>query len=310
MKNFLETISSMRTAVIIFVLIAAASTAATFMPQETANRHIYGSFWFIALLVFLFISTFTCTVIKAVKGIKPGPFIMHLGMIITMAGALIGVIFGERGMIMFSEGETALSYEKEGGSQAELPFSLKLNSFKVEYYPVKAENKITVNGKKHIAFDAPGTYGEFEIVDIKRDFVINEQGIPVSKSDEWKNPAIRIKCGEDESWVFALFPEFHGDMKFCGKSINYECRVSGGEVREFISDVDVIENNETVFNKKIMVNHPLDYKGYSIYQASFDTKKPGWTGLIIKKDPGLPYIYAGFIIMTLGLFIILFKKLK
>ena len=44
-----------------------------------------------------------------------------------------------------------------------------------------------------------------------------------------------------------------------------------GAVKDWKSTVSVIENEKTLFNKIVEVNHPLTYKGYAFYQTSY-----GW----------------------------------
>ncbi len=43
----------------------------------------------------------------------------------------------------------------------------------------------------------------------------------------------------------------------------------GGEPKEYMSLVEVLENGKTVKKAEVRVNHPLSYKGTSIYQASY-----------------------------------------
>lgn len=43
----------------------------------------------------------------------------------------------------------------------------------------------------------------------------------------------------------------------------------GGEPREYMSRVEIIDNGKPVKTAEVRVNHPLSYKGTSIYQASY-----------------------------------------
>lgn len=73
-----------------------------------------------------------------------------------------------------------------------------------------------------------------------------------------------------------------------------------GSPRQFSTYVTVIKDNIEVFSQKIAVNQPLNYQGVKVYQFRVD--KVGWvTGLLIKKDPGLPWLYGGFIFLLTGL---------
>jgi len=55
-----------------------------------------------------------------------------------------------------------------------------------------------------------------------------------------------------------------------------------GAPKEFRSDLTVIENGQEVLKKSIVVNDPLDYKGYTFYQASYQASEEYWVTI---QDP-------------------------
>lgn len=69
---------------------------------------------------------------------------------------------------------------------------------------------------------------------------------------------------------------------------------------DFKSKITVIEKGQPVLTKIVKVNRPLKYKGYAFYQASYDTKEFKWTGLEVVRDPGVPFVFAGFIMLNIG----------
>ena len=58
---------------------------------------------------------------------------------------------------------------------------------------------------------------------------------------------------------------------------------------------------EEVLKKEIRVNSPLKYGGYSFFQTSYDTIHHDWSGIQIVKDPGVPIVYLGFLLLIVGL---------
>jgi hypothetical protein len=77
-------------------------------------------------------------------------------------------------------------------------------------------------------------------------------------------------------------------------------------VRDFFSVLQVIDGEEVVLEKKIEVNDPLRYGGYTFYQSSYDQKGLSWSGLQVRNDPGVPLVYAGFLIQILGMIVIFY----
>jgi cytochrome c biogenesis protein ResB len=73
-------------------------------------------------------------------------------------------------------------------------------------------------------------------------------------------------------------------------------------VRAYISDVQVIKDGNVVAEKSIKVNHPLHFGGYHFYQSFFDTEGHRYTVLSIVSDTGLNLVYAGYLMLGIGVF--------
>ena len=73
-----------------------------------------------------------------------------------------------------------------------------------------------------------------------------------------------------------------------------------GAVRDYISSLAVIENDETVAEKDVEVNHPLHYGGYYFYQYSYDTQAGQYSVLMVVSDTGLGLVYAGYVMLCAG----------
>ena len=62
--------------------------------------------------------------------------------------------------------------------------------------------------------------------------------------------------------------------------------------------------------KTIWMNHPLDYKGYRIFQSSYiqDPKTGNTSIFTIAKNPGIVFIYSGAIIIFIGIICVFYVK--
>lgn len=54
----------------------------------------------------------------------------------------------------------------------------------------------------------------------------------------------------------------------------FDIEMDRGNISDYISVLTVIEGNQEIFSKRIEVNHPLRYRGFRFYQASFDPSHP------------------------------------
>ena len=131
----------------------------------------------------------------------------------------------------------------------------------------------------------------------------------IKKSDEVGMPAILAEVegpnGKVEDWIFSSnqYATWYTDNNF---ALVYES--TGESVKHFTSKLRIEEDGQTVAEKTIRVNDPLEYKGYVIYQSSYDPEAGEFSGLQIVKDPGIPIAYSGFGALCFGVVFIFYIK--
>ncbi|MFH1563283.1 MAG: cytochrome c biogenesis protein ResB [Nitrospirota bacterium] len=78
-------------------------------------------------------------------------------------------------------------------------------------------------------------------------------------------------------------------------------------IKDYKSNLSIIENGKEILTKTIEVNYPLNYKGIRFYQASYkvDVDKDFhhfyYSGLQVVKDPGVGVVWLGCSLLMLGL---------
>ena len=75
----------------------------------------------------------------------------------------------------------------------------------------------------------------------------------------------------------------------------------------YASEVTVVDG-ETEFPFRIYMNNILSYKGYRLYQSSYDRDELGTILSINKDKPGTYVSYAGYLLLAIGLLFVLFNK--
>ena len=80
------------------------------------------------------------------------------------------------------------------------------------------------------------------------------------------------------------------------------------QIRDYISDLAVFEEEQIVKEKSIEVNHPLHYGGYHFYQHSYDERAQQYTILSVASDSGLLAVYIGFALTGFGVFWLFWGK--
>lgn len=75
------------------------------------------------------------------------------------------------------------------------------------------------------------------------------------------------------------------------------------EPQRFVSRVEILTESGQHVETDILVNKPFAIEGWKIYQLNYDTQKGRWSDISILelvRDPWLPYVYTGIILMLLG----------
>ncbi|MBI3008724.1 MAG: cytochrome c biogenesis protein ResB [Candidatus Omnitrophica bacterium] len=333
--------SSINAGITLLSIIAIASCIGTIIPQDLTKDEylskysreaydilnafklttLFHSWWFITLLVLLILNLAVATINRFSFKLKSiGFLITHSSIIIIIIGAIIGNVNGERGFLWLKEGETKSTFSI-GDVSRKLNFNLRLKDFILEHYNSDSQ-KITVSVVKEgksfeyvypveigKEYNVQGTDYKIKMLRYVPDFVIDiETKEAVTRTDEPNNPALQVEIISPEGnvsnrWLFARYPGMHGDKE---KDIEIVYHWAQERIKDFKSELEVLEGDRLVQSKMIEVNHPLEYKGYVFYQASYNPQDLTVTGLQVTKDPGVPVVYTGFIMLVGGLVVVFY----
>ncbi len=401
-RIIMEVLSSMRMAIVLLVLIAAAAIVGTLLPDPAAQKYVYGQIWFHSLLGLLGLTIVCCTIWRGRVGIsRIWSLLTHAGILLVLVGAMVTLLSAERGSVVIWEGQAVGAFHLEGHepsaeSKRELGFAVRLVDFRIDYYPALdyvfvlrdgvAQAKLTATigrpvempgvGLRLTALEVdpagmlkavtadgtvtiiPATAGtihklgdghEVKIIRYEPSFKLDRKtGVVTSDTDAPDNPALQVSIvsGGDESgpqWLFSKIrdvqhreasPPGH-DIKlsfFGPPASRLRVRIESpqgdktldlyhGEpvkspfeegtelvfvrradrVKEFESEVEVIEEGTVVRRHVIRVNSPLVHKGTRLSQFGYDERRLRWTSLGVSRDKGAGFVYAGFMALIAGL---------
>ena len=125
-----------------YAAMVAALAAATFVEHgygtDAAHSGVYGSTWFSALWAAIVLLGAAWMVRRRVK--SPGVLLLHVSFAVILAGGLLTKLTSFQGEVHLKQGLRTAEYSsKADGENKPLGFAVKLDSFKVEYYPGTAE---------------------------------------------------------------------------------------------------------------------------------------------------------------------------
>jgi len=265
---------------------------------------------------------------------KPGLFMIHSGCLLVLAGSMWGSQAGHRlgerflgvrkipnGYMLISEGNTENRVTQEDFRQqlGELPFSIKLNDFRLEFYEADEDSvpQLYIQTKEGQYLQLVARAGEevslgqgkgkLKVLRTFGNFKIqleNGKRIVTDEEQDEENPAVEVEIEVPDGnsytrYVFERFEGFSHGEDGDGLQLSYVSQ-RPRMVRDYFSDVVIIEDGKEKTSKAIEVNHPLHYKGYHFYQHSYDSKAGQYTILSVTSDSGLYAVYVGYWLLCLG----------
>ena len=159
----LSLISDIRFALISLLLSIIFIATATFVEKFYGTEIALNFFYYNVALYLLFTISAISFIAFAIKfklaqrG-RYGAIVLHFAFIIIIIGAITTHYTGKEGNIHLRESDVATYFTSKDGDKINLPFSLKLNRFEVEYYegnefPLAYKSFVTID-KKECSYDA------------------------------------------------------------------------------------------------------------------------------------------------------------
>ncbi len=243
----------------------------------------------------------------------------HAGLWLLLAAAGLGAADRERHVMHVREGEVEWRVYDDRNEVLELPLAVRLDDFDLEEYPPKlavidrATGRPLPEGRAdwyQIDPEKPeGRLGDWEI---KLQQYIH-QALPAGNGDWQESPrpesaqAARVMARNTataemrQGWVSA------GNSRIPPAYLmlddNRVLVMSRPEPKRFTSAIKVYTREGREREARVEVNKPLAIGQWMIYQHSYDDqagRMSDYSGFELVYDPGLPFVHAGLILMTLG----------
>ena len=254
-----------------------------------------------------------------------GVYITHLSILIILAGAIIGLYFGFNAYLNLPEGQTTSVAYKDRGAEVPLGFEVRCDNFEVDYYgdsdmPKAYKSWLTVfkNGKevmnKVISVNDPLTYEGITFYQSSFGTVPDsmDRGVVVLTvvSQEGKSEQVNTRVGgtftipgtSETGRITNFSPALSFDQ--AGRPYTYDQNLLNPAIFvEFSSPAG------KPFSGWILQRYPQTWNlpdGGKVEFRSFWGVQ--YTGLQVRKDPGVLIVYLGCIIMAIGLYITFFMS--
>lgn len=251
-----------------------------------------------------------------------GVYIVHLGVLIVIAGAVIGSVFGFEADINLNEGEESHIVQlAKGRGVRQLDFSVRCDKFIVDFYDTGAprtyrsdlsfikDGRVISKGSmlvNHpVTFDGlrfyQSSYGmseESKAVLSYRNANAETEEIIVMPGQTFDLPAQKAK---------ATVLRVEGDMMQYGPAVklNIETHKKNIQFWVFQHIDDIVADNPGLLSQVPLFNPGL----FQPLVFSLKRMEPQYyTGLRVVRDPGVPFVLTGAIMLLAGMITIFFTS--
>ncbi len=235
-----------------------------------------------------------------------GPYLVHLALLLILAGGLIGKFWGVEGRLLLHEGEESANFQLGPMAEQPLGFQVRLDRFQVHYYeqggtPKEFRSDLTFfqDGKEiskaTCRVNEPVTVGGYTLYQ-------SSYG-----SDAGGSVRLTLRQGETSKTIEAPYhsrvdvPEIggqilvlkvEGNLQGMGPAVQLAVLKGTGHPQIFWLFKDHPNlANQSGSERFVLDNVPL--RVYSIFQ--------------VKYDPGVWWVYAGFLLFLPGFFLAFFR---
>jgi hypothetical protein len=233
-----------------------------------------------------------------------------------MQSHLFGTEKIPEGRMVIHEGEQEKRVFVNEQEVRELPFYVRLKDFRMEYYE---PSLLIVEGgagprrqmpvKTGSSFELGASKARVTILKQYENFKIRIDGDKREAYDDagaGSNAAleVRVDYPGGRSVTRYVFEKFPGH----GRTDDEYVFAYRRQVRDYISELEIVQNGKVAAAKAIEVNHPLGFGGYDFYQDSYGAEQGIYTVLRVTSDSGVRAVYAGYAMLCVGLFLYLWLK--
>lgn len=283
---FYQYLASKKLTLILFLLLCVFLIPGTFVKKTGYTLGIPGT----VIFGFLGLNLILCTV-QRMKTLSMAVIVIHLGTLLTFTGVVISS-FGYVATVNIYEGtsvDTVYRWDLE--KDAPLGVDLKVKKVNVTYYPIPIKVGV-LRGAEKVGLFLLKTGESFNLegYDVRAD------------SMEFPDENLKLTVFKENSLIGTAetagtnnLPE---DFPFEFRLVAYQ---DPHLMRAWV-DLVISQGPEVLAEGTSEVNAPLSWDQLSFHHTAINADSFGnpYAGIQITYDPGLPYVYSGFVVLAIG----------
>jgi hypothetical protein len=283
-------------------------------------RQLTNSWSFVLIFLYMLTVLLLTTLRKTLK-YKTGNIgflLNHAGLSIALWGAILGSGDLQRLHMVTQTGTPEWRATDSKGNITELPLAIQLEKFSIEEYPPKLmvidnTTGMTLPGgnPSMLAMENDSLQGRLMDWQLSGTQYLPMaawvQGKYVPFQNEGATTAVYVKAKQIKTGIVKEGWISYGSFMFPHQALELDTQHSlvmpPLEPKRYVSEVTIFTEDGKSIPATIEVNKPIKVNGWKIYQLSYDESMGKWSRTStfeLVRDPWLPVVYTGIIMMLLG----------
>lgn len=282
----------MRTGIILLSLIVLLLLVAV-MPIAggLSATAIYYSPVFILLLALLAGTCLWCCLRRRLRFGETGFLLVHLAVVLVLAGAFAGFLFGREGQLRLALDSRRYTSALPAANRQEEPqsfgFGIAASDFTLEFHPP--------------------TYKLYRPLPPEE---LEPGQMPYEQSEEFKteNAEFWNLGAAGDFAVSNLRDAAAGRWRPQYRLPNGEILALARQTPAYYGVALLIRDGEQEFEEQVAVNAPASYAGWRFYLMSYDSRNRSYVDIFARRDPGRGAVIAGIWMLIAGSFVVAFQR--
>jgi cytochrome c biogenesis protein len=250
-----------------------------------------------------------------------GVYLIHVSILIILAGMIIGFLFGFEAYIELAEGESVDTVQLKGGKGLrKLDFTVRCDRFTIDYYkdgtPKLYQSDLafvkndSVLHQSPVLVNHPVSFAGIRFYQANYGKIPSGEAVIMLQKGREKAQVIRVSVGKEFDLPGkegkATVIRMEENLMRMGPAVKINIATAPGNVQFWVfQNIEKIaEENPELLDHVPMFN-PGAFAPYVFSLAMMNTKY--FTGLQVARDPGVPVVIAGSLLLVLGFMTVFFS---